>query len=63
MKLLGQRLTARGLDRQVAAVQVRVAILNGRTALASPSQGPWDKSIWGKARTVRQMICATEASR
>ena len=32
-KLLGQRLMARDFDRQVAEVQVRVAILNGYTAL------------------------------
>jgi hypothetical protein len=33
MKLLGQRLMARDFDRQVAEFQVRVAILNGYTAL------------------------------
>jgi hypothetical protein len=36
MKLLGQRLMARDLDRQVAEVQVRIAILNGYTALGIP---------------------------
>ena len=36
MKLLGQRLMARGFDRQVAEVQLRVAILNGCTALGIP---------------------------
>jgi hypothetical protein len=36
MKLLGQRVMARGFDRQVAEVQVRVAILNGYTALGIP---------------------------
>ncbi len=36
MKLLGQRLMARGLDRQVAEVQVRIAVLNGFTALGIP---------------------------
>ena len=36
MKLLGQRLMARDFDRQVAEVQVRVAILNGYTALGIP---------------------------
>ena len=36
VKLLGQRLMARDFDRQVAEVQVRVAILNGFTALGIP---------------------------
>lgn len=36
LKLLGQRLMARDFDRQVAEVQVRVAILNGFTALGIP---------------------------
>jgi hypothetical protein len=36
MKLLGQWLMARDFDRQVAEVQVRVAILNGYTALGIP---------------------------
>ena len=36
MKLLGQRLMARDFDRQVAEVQVRIAILNGYTALCIP---------------------------
>lgn len=36
MKLLGQRLMTRDFDRQVVEVQVRVAILNGYTALGIP---------------------------
>ena len=36
VKLLGQRLVARGFDRQVAELQVRVAVLNGYTALGMP---------------------------
>jgi transposase len=36
MKLLGQRPMARDFDRQVAEVLVRVAILNGYTALGIP---------------------------
>ena len=36
MKLLGQRLMARDFDRQVAGVQMRVAILNGYTAIGIP---------------------------
>ena len=36
LKLLGQRLSARDFDRQVAEIQVRAAILNGFTALGIP---------------------------
>jgi hypothetical protein len=36
MKLLEQRLMARDFDRQVAEVQVRIAIMNGYTALGIP---------------------------
>lgn len=36
MKLLGQRLSARDFDRQVVEIQIRVAILNGFTALGIP---------------------------
>ena len=36
VKFLGQRLSARDFDRQVAEVQVRVAVLNGFTALGTP---------------------------
>ena len=36
MKLLGLRLMARDFDRQVAEVQVRIAIMNGYTALGIP---------------------------
>ncbi|MBD9529806.1 IS5 family transposase [Paracoccus sp. PAR01] len=36
MKLLGQRLMARDPNRQVAELQVRVAVLNGFTALGIP---------------------------
>jgi hypothetical protein len=36
MKLLGQRLMARDFDRQVAEVQIRIAVMNGYTALSIP---------------------------
>jgi hypothetical protein len=36
VKLLGQRLTARDFERQVAKFQVRVAVLNGFPALGTP---------------------------
>ncbi|WP_246831563.1 IS5 family transposase, partial [Thioclava sp. L04-15] len=36
MKLLGQRLMARDFDRKVAELQIRIAVLNGYTALCIP---------------------------
>ena len=36
IKLIGQRLSARDFDRQVAEFKVRVAVLNGFTALGTP---------------------------
>jgi hypothetical protein len=36
VKLLRQRLMARDFDRQVAELQVRIAVLNGYTALGIP---------------------------
>jgi hypothetical protein len=36
VKLLGQRLYAREFGRQVAEFQIRVAVLNGFTALYTP---------------------------
>jgi len=36
IKLLGQRLLARDFERQVAEFQIRVAVLNGFTALVMP---------------------------
>ena len=33
MRLLGQRLMARDFDRQVAEIHVRIAVMNGYTAL------------------------------
>ena len=40
VKLLGQRLMARDFDRQVAELQVRIAVLNGYTALGIPVTEP-----------------------
>ncbi|MBL3576207.1 IS5/IS1182 family transposase, partial [Rhodovulum sulfidophilum] len=40
MKLLGQRLMAREPDRQVAELQVRVAVMNAFTALGIPVTEP-----------------------
>ena len=36
LKLLGQRLSARDFERQVAAFQIGVAVMNGFTALGIP---------------------------
>ena len=36
VKLLGQRLMARDFDCQVAEFQIRIAVLNGYTALGIP---------------------------
>ena len=36
MKLLGQRLMSRDIDRQVAEVQIRIVVMNGYTALGIP---------------------------
>ena len=36
VKLLGQRMAARDFDRQVAKFQIRVAVMNGFTALGIP---------------------------
>jgi hypothetical protein len=45
VKLPGQRLAARDFQRQVAEFQVRVAVLNGFTALGRPDTKPWGKSV------------------
>ena len=36
MKLLGQSLMARDFERQVAEIQIRIAVLNRYTALGMP---------------------------
>ena len=58
IKLLGQRLTARDFDRQVAGFQVpsiadslepmvfACDILNGFTVLGTPIRNSRDKSVW-----------------
>ena len=40
VKLLGQSLMARDLDRQVAEIQIRIAVLNGYTASAYLDSAP-----------------------
>ena len=39
VKLLGQRLMARDFDRQVAEVQVRIAVLNGSAVILPKTKG------------------------
>lgn len=53
VKLLGQRLSAKDFDRQVA-------VLNGFTALGIPVRKPWDEAVSGKGYSEPQLICATE---
>jgi hypothetical protein len=36
MKLIGQSLMARDFDRQIAEIQIRIAVLNRYTALGVP---------------------------
>ena len=40
MKLLGQSLMARDFERQVAEIQIRIAVLNRYTALGMPVTEP-----------------------
>jgi len=40
MKLLGQSLMAQDLERQVAEIQIRIAVLNRYTALGIPITEP-----------------------
>ena len=40
VKLMGQRLMARDFDRQVAEIQIRIAVLNRYTALGIPVTEP-----------------------
>lgn len=37
VKLLGQRLMARDFERQIAELQIRIAVLNGYAALGIPA--------------------------
>ena len=60
MKLPGQRLSARDFDRQVAEFQVRVAVLNGFTALGIPVTKVVGKSVRGTGNSILHLICATE---
>jgi hypothetical protein len=58
MKLLGQRLMARDFDRQIAEVQIRIAVMNGYTALGIPvtETVEWIRLGKGKPRA-SQVLC------
>lgn len=58
VELLGQRLAARDFDRQVAEFQIRVAVLNGFTALGIPVTESVGFVCPGKGNPDRQRICA-----
>jgi hypothetical protein len=60
MKLPGRRLSARDFARQVAELEVRVAVLNGLTAPADPSPTWRHKSAQGRERHKPQTTRATE---
>lgn len=60
VKLMGQSLMARDFERQVAEVQIRIAVLNRYTALGIPVTEAVVKSVWGKGKLAFQPICATK---
>lgn len=60
VKLPGQRLTARDFDRQVAELLVRIAVMNGCTALGMPITEPGNRSVRGSGNLGNQPIYATE---
>ena len=59
-KLLGERVTSRYFDRQVAELQIRAAILTRSTALGPPSRSTKDRSVPGKGNSGLRRICATK---
>ncbi|MFC0281738.1 transposase, partial [Falsigemmobacter intermedius] len=59
IKQLGQRLMAKAFDRQVAEVQVRVAILNRFTALGTPITAAVACLHGGKGLFTQKSIYAT----
>jgi hypothetical protein len=63
MKLPGRRLSARDFARQVAELEVRVAVLNGLTAPADPSPTWRHKSAQERERHKPQTTRATEPGR
>lgn len=59
-KLLGQRLMAGDFDRQVAEVQVRIAVMNGYNALGILITETGGEFFRGKRNLGQQTMCATE---
>jgi hypothetical protein len=60
VKLLGQRLTVRDFDRQVAEFQVRVAVRTASPRSERLSQKLWDESVREKGKSGPQQICAAK---
>ena len=58
---MGQSLMAQDFDRQVAEIQIRIAVLNRYTALGIPVTEPLG-SVWGKGENVLHTICTTKPS-
>jgi hypothetical protein len=52
---------ARDFDRRIAELKLRIASLNGYTALAYQSRKLWDEFVRGKGKLGHQPICATES--
>lgn len=57
IKLLGQSLMARDFDRQVAEIQIRIAV-TATPLLAHPLQSQQDESVRGEGKFAVQPICA-----
>ena len=60
IKLLGQSLKARELDRQVAEIQIRLRSSTSTRLLAYLLQRPWDSSVWDKGKNALYPIWATK---
>lgn len=56
-KHLAKRLSARDFDRQVAAFQMGVALLNGFAASCTPTKEIVDGSIQERGHSTHQPIC------
>jgi hypothetical protein len=60
VKLLRQRLMARDFDRELAELQVRLAVLNGDTAPGIPVTRAVAHDCPGQGSLGHHTICATE---
>ena len=63
VKLLGQSLMARDVDRQVAELQIRIAVLNGFTALGIPVTDGCGISPSGKGEPRPLLVLRNRAPR